>query len=61
MSLEDCCIGPDPDEEAKNSETRYRTQISTTLEMHRDFRNSSVGEIASDYRARPIIGELLYA
>ena len=39
------------------------TQVSTTLpymEIHRDKIPYSIGEIASDYRAHPIIGKLLY-
>ena len=56
MSLEDCCI------QTKKPETlKLGTQVSTTLphmEMYLEI-PCSMGEIASKFRAHPIISELL--
>ena len=62
MSFEDCRLHAD--KEAGNSETcTVATQVFTVLpymEMHRDLKiPCGVREIASDFGACPLIGELL--
>jgi len=57
MSLEDCCI-----QTKKLKTLKLGTQVSTTLPRCTETLEIplSMGEIAFDYIAHPIIGELLY-